>query len=113
MGVQPTDELGHPYDGFIPVTPIMDTQLDDLVIRDLLVPLTNQFLKRLKAKIDERKPEDWLEIHLAMFVMMSNIGWIIKDMIAMTSWKGLKVSNTALSLLHSVLCFSRSSNGLR
>jgi hypothetical protein len=94
MGVQPTEEPGHPYDGFIPVTPIMDTQLDDLVIRDLLAPLTTQFLKRLKVKIDERKSENWMEIHFAMFIMMSNIGWIVKDMIAMTTWKGLKVSNS-------------------
>jgi hypothetical protein len=97
MGVQPTEEHGHPYDGFIPVTPIMDTQLDDLVIRDLLAPLTAQFLKRLKAKIDERKSENWMEIHFAMFIMMSNIGWIVKDMIAMTTWKGLKVSTSSMS----------------
>lgn len=69
----------------------MDTQLDDLVIRDLLVPLTNRFLARLKAKVDEGKKENWLEIYLAMFIMMSNTGWIVKDMIAMTTWKGLKV----------------------
>jgi hypothetical protein len=80
MGVQPTEEHGHPYDGFIPVTPIMDTQLDDLVIRDLLAPLTAQFLKRLKAKIDERKSENWMEIHFAMFIM-----------------KGLKVSTSSMS----------------
>ncbi|KAK3941144.1 hypothetical protein QBC46DRAFT_340784 [Diplogelasinospora grovesii] len=64
----------------------MDTQLDDLIIRDLLVPLTNRFLARLKVQIDERKRENWLEIYLAMFIMMSNVRWI-KDIVAMTSWK--------------------------
>ena len=69
----------------------MDTQIDDLVINDLIVPLSDRFLKSLKAKIDEQKRENWLEIYLAMFIMMSNIGWTVKDMMAMTRFKGLKV----------------------
>lgn len=86
----------------------MDTQLDDLVIRDLLVPLTKRVSKRLKAKIDEQKRKNWLEIYLATFFVMSNIGWIVKDMIAMTSWKGLKVCISVLSLhvLVSIFCDS-------
>ncbi|KAK4174899.1 hypothetical protein QBC36DRAFT_332626 [Triangularia setosa] len=93
IGAHTTTEPGHPYDGFIPVTPIMDTQLDNLVIADLLAPMREELLKRLKAKIDEKKRSNWLEIYLTLFVMMSNTGWIIKDMIAMTTWKGLKMGN--------------------
>lgn len=91
IGLGPVDEPGHPWRDFTPVTPIMDTQLDDLVIRELIGPLTQRFLKRLKAKIDERKQENWLEIYFAIFIMMSNIGWEVKDMIANANWKGLKV----------------------
>ncbi|KAK4197782.1 hypothetical protein QBC40DRAFT_180181 [Triangularia verruculosa] len=93
IGAYPTTEPGHPYDGFIPVTPIMDTQLDNLVIADLLAPMREELLRRLKAKIDEKDRSNWLEIYLTLFVMMSNTGWIIKDMIAMTTWKGLKMGN--------------------
>lgn len=93
IGAVMTNEPGHPYHGFIPVTPIMDTQLDDLVIRVLIKPRLDLFLARLKKKLDERKRENWLELFLAKFVMMSNIGWVIKDMIAMTTWKGLKPGN--------------------
>lgn len=91
IGLEPTNEPDHPYDGFIPVTPMMDTQLDDLFIRDLLAPLTTRFLARLKAKIEEGKRQNWQEIYFALFITMSNIGWIIKDMVVMTKWKGLKV----------------------
>ncbi|KAK0718702.1 hypothetical protein B0T21DRAFT_386415 [Apiosordaria backusii] len=93
IGAKTTTEPGHPYDGFIPVTPIMDTQLDNLVIADLLAPMREELLKRLKAKIDEKKRSNWLEIYLTLFVIMSNTGWIIKDMIAITTWKGLKAGN--------------------
>lgn len=91
LGLEPTNEPGHPYHGFIPVTPMMDTQLDDLIIRDLLAPLHTRFLARLKAKIDEGKRQNWEEIHFALFITMSNIGWVTKDMMTMTKWKGLKV----------------------
>lgn len=100
VGLEPTNEPGHPYNGFIPVTPIMDTQLDDLIIRDLITPLTQRFLKRLKDKIDEQKRENWMEIYFAMFIMMSNIGWVLKDLASVRSWKGLKVS---IYLQHVVL----------
>lgn len=91
MGAETTYEQDHRYHDFVPVTPIMDTQLDEIVIRDLLVPFTTRFLERLKAKIDERKSENWLEIHFAVFIMMSNVGWITKDVVAQTTEKGLKV----------------------
>lgn len=91
IGLEPTTEPGHPYNDYIPVTPIMDTQLDDLIIRYLITPLTTRFLKRLKDKIEERKKENWLEIFLAMFIMMSNIGMVLKDVVERTTEKGLKV----------------------
>ncbi|KAF4987082.1 hypothetical protein FDECE_15605 [Fusarium decemcellulare] len=93
IGIEPTNEPGHPWNGFSPVTPIMDSQLDDLVIRDLLEPLSAEFLQKLKAKIDERKPENWLEIYLALFIMMSNAGMTTKDMKVNAAWKGLKAGS--------------------
>lgn len=92
LGMKHVDESGHPFDGFTPVTPIMDTQLDDMVIRYLIHPSCARFLVRLREKIDQRKRENWLEIYLAMFVMMSNMGLIQKDMATQARWKGLKVS---------------------
>lgn len=91
LGLDPSDEPGNPWNGIIPVTPIMDTQIDDLVIRALLIPLTHRFLKGLKAKIDEKKRENWLEIYLSIFIMMSNVEWILKDVVEYTNRHGMKV----------------------
>ncbi|KAI5921282.1 hypothetical protein F4810DRAFT_722753 [Camillea tinctor] len=90
IGLNPPNEPGNPWNGITPITPIMDTQLDHLVICELLIPRTKQFLEKLKAKIDEMKRENWLEIFLSIFIVMSNFGLIIKDLIANATWKGLK-----------------------
>ena len=92
IGMEHVDEAGHPFDGFTPVTPIMDSQLDDMVIRNLIRPFCERFLRRLKDKIDQRKRENWLEIYLSLFIMMSNMGLVMKDMATQARWKGLKVS---------------------
>ncbi len=91
IGLEPTNEPGHPFCGIVPVTPVMDTQLDDIVFRDLLLPLTQRLLKKMKDKMEEHKMQNWLEIYLALFVMMSNMEWIMKDLVAWTNRHGLKV----------------------
>lgn len=64
-----------------------------MVIVDLLVLMREEFFKWFKVKIDEKKCFNWLEIYFMFFVMMFNIGWIIKDMIVMIMWKGFKMGN--------------------
>jgi hypothetical protein len=91
IGLEPSTEPGNPFIGIIPVTPAMDTQLDDIFLRDLLIPLEKRLLKGLKDKIDEQRKENWLEIYLTMFIMMSNMGWVMKDILAWTGRYGLKV----------------------
>jgi len=91
LGLEPTLEPGNPWNHKIPVTPIMDTQIDDLVIKGILIPLTVRFLNNLKDKIDEKKRENWLDIYLAIFIMMSNVEWILKDVVEYTDRHGMKV----------------------
>lgn len=91
LGLEPSYEPGNPWNGIVPVTPIMDTQIDDLIIRAELIPLSYRFLKSLEAKIKEGKKEDWLEMYLSMFVMMSNVEWILKDVVEYTNRHGMKV----------------------
>ncbi|KAJ5611890.1 hypothetical protein N7528_008995 [Penicillium herquei] len=56
----------------IPVTPVMDTQLDELAIGHVLIPLKNNLLRLLKAKIYAKKRENWYEIYLACFIVLHN-----------------------------------------
>ncbi|MCJ1327893.1 hypothetical protein MMC10_004568 [Thelotrema lepadinum] len=56
----------------IPVTPIMDTQLDEIAIRDVLIPLKTRLLRILKAKVLAKKKEYWYEICLATFIILHN-----------------------------------------
>ncbi|KAH8667632.1 hypothetical protein BGZ60DRAFT_409666 [Tricladium varicosporioides] len=90
IGLEPTSEPGNPFNGIIPVTPAIDTQLDDIFLRDLLIPLTKRLLKGLTDKIEEQKRENWLEIYLTMFIMMSNMGWVMQDIFAWAKRYGKK-----------------------
>lgn len=107
LGMKHVDEADHPFNGFTPVTPIMDSQLDDLVIRHLIHPICTRFLVRLKEKIEERKRENWLEIYLAMFVMLSNMALIQKDMATQARRKGLKPGNRGGTLTQSYIHASK------
>jgi hypothetical protein len=51
----------------------MDTQLDQFVIRGVLVPLREKLLTKLQYLIDNFKPDAWFELYLAIFVLLSTI----------------------------------------
>lgn len=56
----------------IPVTPIMDTQLDQIVIRGILLPLSGTLLRQLQNMIENHNwPETWFEIYLTSFILMT------------------------------------------
>ncbi|KAL3489018.1 hypothetical protein BJX62DRAFT_165917 [Aspergillus germanicus] len=56
----------------IPVTPVMDTQLDELAIGSVLLPLSTNLLSLLKAKVLAKRKENWYEIFLASFIILHN-----------------------------------------
>lgn len=58
LDLLPVAEPGNPWNGTIPVTPVMDTQLDEIVIRALLMPLQKRILTELKDKINPRRRGD-------------------------------------------------------
>ena len=71
-------DMGSPYYGRIPVTPIMDFQLDNITIHYLLMPWKSRILKELQKKILGNRKEDWLEVHLTMFILLNNVERQIK-----------------------------------
>ena len=73
LGMDVCVDINSPYYGRIPVTPIMDFQIDNIAIHYLLMPWKAKLLKELQKKILANRKEDWLEIHLTMFVLLNNV----------------------------------------
>lgn len=56
-----------------PVTPIMDGQLDQLVIQGFLQPLRDELLEQMQTSINtDRRREHWYDIFLTTFVLLAN-----------------------------------------
>jgi len=76
-----------------PVTPVMDTQLDELAVSDVLVPLKAKFMRLLKAKILTKKKEHWYEIYLASFITLHNAERVLDHVVDFARRFGVSVSN--------------------
>ena len=65
-----------PWAGIIPVTPIMDQQLDQIVIHKVLKPVGNWVLRQLNVRFQkaakQKTVDDWLEIFLTSFILLHN-----------------------------------------
>ena len=72
LGIDVVMDRTNPWHDTIPIPPIMDTQLDQLVIQGYLIPLGKSLLKELEAKMLKRSREDWLEIFLTILILLSN-----------------------------------------
>lgn len=88
-------DAGSPYYGRVPVTPIMDFQLDNITIHYLLMPWKSRILKELQKKILGNRKEDWLEVHLTMFILLNNVERQIKH----DNWFAGRYSLTVSSML--------------
>ncbi len=73
----------------------MDTQLDELAIGGVLIPLGSKLLRLLKARTLLKKAEHWYEIHLTTLIIMNNFEQILVDFMGFTSRHGMTVSPTA------------------
>lgn len=85
----------NPFMPAIPATPVMDSQLDELAIGSVLLPLGSDLLRLFKAKVLARKKEDQYEIFLAAFLILSNAERVLHDMVDFTEACGLQVRYVA------------------
>jgi hypothetical protein len=69
----------------------MDTQIDHIALSELVIPLGKSVLGELDQKIQQHKPENWPDIFLTTFIILSNFGFIFSDVLDYTNWHGLKV----------------------
>ncbi len=89
------------------MNPTMKTQLDQIVIQDILNPLRMDILQELSRKIEANEPEFWLEIYLTVFTLLSSIEvssahdhylakrWRrpVRKIFLLSSWKKNKLAN--------------------
>ncbi|KAF8533488.1 hypothetical protein BDD12DRAFT_760636 [Trichophaea hybrida] len=73
LGMEPCTDPGSPYYGKVPVTPVMDFQIDNITIHKILLPLRKEVLQDLQKKVLENKRKDFLEIFLTMYILLHNI----------------------------------------
>ena len=72
----PDPEQNSPYHGIVPVTPMMDHQIDNLVIHNQLQPLLTKItsiLDKLRRRVGSNGRKDWIETQLAYFILLHNI----------------------------------------
>lgn len=75
-----------PFHDRIPVPPIVDLQIDLIVINELLQPELKKLLKGLKTMLESSDPwNNWLEIYLSYFILLHNVeltmahdAWFVK-----------------------------------
>ncbi|KAF4436524.1 hypothetical protein FACUT_6382 [Fusarium acutatum] len=90
LGQIPVQDLECPRSGTIPIPPIMDTQMDHLVIKNIMTPLRQRILAGLQTKIMENKRENWYEIYLTTFVLLSNMERQFAQVLYIIDWYGME-----------------------
>lgn len=80
LNVQPVDDLNSIHHGQCPVPPILDNQLDALMIIRML-QWQSDILGRVKKMIRDRKRNSWFEIFLTIFVLLTNLQYVYNSQI--------------------------------
>ncbi|KAK3352541.1 hypothetical protein B0T25DRAFT_456226 [Lasiosphaeria hispida] len=73
LGVTQVTDKANPRYGMIPIPPMMDTQLDQIIIAHVLNPLKKTLLDNFEEMISPAKPEDWFDIYLTSFILLNHI----------------------------------------
>ncbi|KAK0665620.1 hypothetical protein QBC41DRAFT_327580 [Cercophora samala] len=73
LDMSPVQDPENPHKGKIPIPPIMDTLLDQIVIRNFLQPLRERVIRKFEQLISPARPEVWFEVYLSAFVILNHI----------------------------------------
>jgi hypothetical protein len=73
LGVSPVHDNSSPHNGKIPIPPIMDTQLDQIVIQFILKPLRARVVQKFEQLINPARPDTWWEVYLSSFILLNHI----------------------------------------
>lgn len=102
LGISRISDPTNPRNGKIPIPPIMDTQLDQIIITQVLYPLKKKLLDRFEEMITPVRPEDWFEIYLTAFIILNHI-----ERLAEHSARHAKLHSMSVSKQLSIYAMSR------
>jgi hypothetical protein len=77
-GLAIVEDPESPWFGQRPITPVMDTQLDQIIIQTFLTPLRTRMLEELQAKMIEGRRKDQFEIFLTTFILQTNTALLLR-----------------------------------
>jgi len=100
LGVSRIDDPYSPRYGMIPIPPIMDTQLDQIVIQKFLYPLREKLIKQFEKLISPPYPQHWFDIYLSSFVLLNHIEHLAKHSAFFAKLNAMDVS---ISFIKSVI----------
>ncbi|KAF7531017.1 hypothetical protein G7054_g9268 [Neopestalotiopsis clavispora] len=90
LGILPPTESDNPWKGTVPVTPIMDTQLDEIAINSFMKPYSAHLLQELHHKMTNQDTTDWYEVLLSLIIILHNFQWMSKDIKEYTVRHGME-----------------------
>lgn len=73
LGVTRISDPSNPRNGKIPIPPMIDTQMDQIIINYILKPLREKLLEQFEARISPFRREDWFDIYLTSFIILNHI----------------------------------------
>jgi hypothetical protein len=78
IGMETINDPASPWYGTVPPTPIMDTILDQIVIRNYLEPQCKILLRELKSKFYQKASHSISEVILTGFILSTNLQLLLK-----------------------------------
>ena len=93
LGVSPVTDPTSPHKGRIPIPPIMDTQLDQVVIRSVLMPLREKVIQKFESLITPVKREAWWEVYLSSFIILNHIERLARHSVVHARTHTMRVSS--------------------
>lgn len=98
-GIQRVVDASNPWRGKVPITPMMDTQLDQIVIQDFLIRRRDKLIADLQAKLDAARRNDFFEVFLVMFILATNLEWLLRHCKKSAERYGAMVGSFPFSVL--------------
>lgn len=106
LGMVPDPEPNSPYHRDVPVTPMMDHQIDNLVIHNRLQPLLTMITKildKLRKRVRSNGKKDWMETQLTYFILMHNIELTVAHDVAFARRYNLPTQYSNMPLIDMVV----------